>query len=120
MATVPTDPEYCDTKCVIVRDGEGTEHTLKIDRFNAEGSEPLSKAGYGGVNHQFTLMSAGSIESHYDPHKMAIDSAMMRMNACAEDMCKAIHHGEISWHSVEDGEVYSLEDIQELRHGPGR
>ena len=106
-----------ETKCVRVKDGRGTAHTLKLDRFNAEMSTVMGDAGFGSYNIQYTICDGGQMEAHYDPYKLKQEGMMMGMNEAAEELIKALHSSEILWGQIHHDDTLLPEDIEKLKDG---
>jgi len=111
--------ESIETKVVRVKDGMGTAHTVKIDRFNGEDSMAMSDAGFGGVNHQFTICDGGQMEAHYDPYKLSIEGQLLGMNKAADMLVKSLHTGGIMWEEIPHDDTLYLHEIEEMDDGSG-
>jgi len=108
-----------ETKVLRVKDGNGTAHTVRIDKFNADGCQAFDDAGFRGGYKIYTLMDSGIVESHYDAYILSTESVICGLNSAVVDFIKAVHTGGISWEQVVHDDVLYPADIRELENGSG-
>lgn len=110
-----TETDRYDTKTIVYSEDGPGEYTIMITRFNGEGHEALSRAGFRGEYYMYAKVD-GYID--YATYKMR-DFA--NAFTAADDqslltLLTAIESGG-GWDRIEDGETYTPEKIREMFGG---
>lgn len=108
------DAQVHETKIVRLTDSEtGTRYAYMITMIDNKEKyhEPLAGEGYYGTHMIFTLLSGPELASGKDPYNPPLRDDLNR------DFLIELRDGDIDWGDIEDGDVYTAQDIEALKNG---